>query len=131
MILRRYLPRWTFGCAIALALSAPAFAAPTEQAKPAKPAAATPSTDKKAAKAKPATGKTAKPAKSATRSAAKPRAKAGQEHPASARAARDHGGVLRFRWCREGDALSDADLADQSLFADHAGRRCDAQSARC
>jgi len=80
MILRRYLPRWTFGCAIALALSAPAFAAPAEQAKPAKPAAAA-TTDKKAAKAKPATGTTAKPAKTALRSAAQPRAKAVKHIP--------------------------------------------------
>ena len=80
MILRRYLPRWTFGCAIALALSAPAFAAPAEQAKPAKPAAAA-TTDKKGAKAKPATGTTAKPAKTALRSAAQPRAKAVKNIP--------------------------------------------------
>src|SRR5205085_10338751 len=39
MVFRRCLTRGLFGCAIALALSAPAFAAPAE---PAKPAAAVP-----------------------------------------------------------------------------------------
>ncbi len=70
MPFKRCFSRRLLGCAIALALSAPAFAAnPT--AKPAKPAVAAPAADKKAAKAKPAATKTAKSksAKAAAKSA--------------------------------------------------------------